>query len=93
MYGSVEHMVKQPIHLEERMVAADRLEKVMGELNLGLKPPIYVDTMDNTASLSFGALPERLVIILDGRIEFIGGKGPEEYSLDEALVVLRTLLE
>ena len=33
-----------------------------------LSIPLYADSMSNAASLAFGALPERLVVIQDGRV-------------------------
>ena len=48
--------------------------------------------MDNRAALTFGALPERLVVLCDGRVEWIGGKGPELYSVAEMKDALEALL-
>lgn len=62
-------------------------------------PPIYVDTMDNLASTAFGALPERLAIIgtntgsVEANVLFLGGKGPEEYSMNECEVALQGILK
>ena len=39
--------------------------------------------MTNQACNAFGALPERLAVILDGKIEFLGGTGPTGYSIPE----------
>ena len=38
------------------------------------------------------ARPERLAIVVDDKVVFIGGKGPEEYSMTEAEVALAGLL-
>ena len=54
--------------------------------------PLVVDTMANAASIAYGALPERLAILQGGVVRFIGGKGPEEYSIDEARIALRDVL-
>ena len=43
----------------------------------------FIDTMTNQACNAFGALPERLAVILDGKIEFLGGTGPIGYSIPE----------
>ena len=43
----------------------------------------FIDTMTNQACNAFGALPERLAVILDGKIEFLGGTGPTGYSIPE----------
>ena len=78
MYGAVTHHFEQPTTLAARLRAAELLR---GELvsRGGAELPMYVDGMENLASLSFGALPERLVVIQHGKVAFIGGKGPEEY--------------
>ena len=43
----------------------------------------FIDTMTNQACNAFGALPERLAVILDEKIEFLGGTGPTGYSIPE----------
>ena len=49
--------------------------------------------MDNAASDYFGALPERLVILKGGgEIAWIGGKGPEEYSVSACAAALTELI-
>jgi thyroxine 5-deiodinase len=81
LYPSVEHYIEQHTALTDRVAAASILEQRLVELTAdGNAPrvPIYVDGMDNAVSLAFGALPERLAIVVDGRVEFIGGRGPEE---------------
>lgn len=60
----------------------------LGEANL----PIFADGMANRASLAFGALPERVVLLLDGSVVFIGGKGPEDYTVAEGAEALRSAL-
>jgi hypothetical protein len=99
MYGSVTHQIHQHTSLEERMVAASILKEEFQDIYAknetleGMKPPpVYVDGIDNRASLAFGALPERLVILLNGQVKFIGGKGPEEYSVMECRRALEKLL-
>lgn len=44
---------------------------------------VYVDDMDDAGSKMFGALPERLYVIRDGRVALKGGPGPFEYSIPE----------
>ena len=39
--------------------------------------------MDDKANRSYGALPERLYIILNGTIVYIGGVGPMDYKVNE----------
>lgn len=44
---------------------------------------MVVDTMWNTANVAYGATPERLYIIKDGKILYQGGVGPFLYDLSE----------
>ena len=39
--------------------------------------------MDDKANHSYGALPERLYIILNGKIVYMGGVGPMDYKVNE----------
>lgn len=63
--------------LEDRLQAARELEK----LNPGC--PIVVDTMSDIANESYGALYERLYIVLDEVIVYEGKRGPVGYKIDE----------
>ena len=45
--------------------------------------PILVDAMDDRANLAFAALPERLYVILDGKVVLQGGLGPFNYNIEE----------
>ena len=102
MYPAVEQFAyrKQHTQLEDRMVAARVLRAKLRETELaalsavagGVPVPVFADAMNDAASLAFGALPERLAIVLDGQVRFIGGKGPEDYSMDHAAAALRALV-
>lgn len=102
MYPAVEQFAyrKQHTQLEDRMVAARVLRAKLNETELaalsavagGVPVPVFADAMNDAASLAFGALPERLAIVLDGQVRFIGGKGPEDYSMDQAAAALRALV-
>ena len=39
--------------------------------------------MDDRANLAFAALPERLYVILDGKVVLQGGLGPFNYNIEE----------
>jgi len=69
-----------PAHkcLEDRVTAA-RMLLSLQEVNC----PLVVDTMSNEARYSYAALPERLYIIKDGKVEYAGNRGPEGYHLEE----------
>jgi len=62
-----------------------RLEAARELLNAEELPegPMLVDNMDDEASRAYGAQPERLYIILDGRIVYQGGVGPWLYKPEE----------
>ena len=100
MYPAVEQFAyrKQHTQLEDRLVAARALRAKLKDTELAALSataggvPIFADAMNDAASLAFGALPERLAIVLDGQVRFIGGKGPEEYSMDHAAAALRALV-
>lgn len=43
--------------------------------------PTVVDDMSNAANVEYTAFPERLFVILDGRIVFHGGQGTFLYKV------------
>lgn len=45
--------------------------------------PVYADLMDNSVNKAFGALPERLFILLNDEVVYEGGMGPFFYCLDD----------
>ena len=53
---------------------------------------IYIDQIDNQANLEFAAIPERLAIVKDNKVEFIGGEGPFNYSISSMVDALKKLL-
>lgn len=97
----MEHFFRQHTRLEERLAAARVLGGKLAELaELDGGPPLrlFADTMSDAASLDFGALPERLVILSrdsgtdEVAVSFIGGKGPESYSVTDAAAALAAML-
>jgi len=66
----------QPTTLEGRACIANDFVSVEKASGLDL----WLDQMDNTAALLYKAEPERLYIIKDGKLVFIGGKGPFDYD-------------
>lgn len=95
MYPAVEHHVKQHTVMKDRVEAASVLAKRLCELaseNGTPQIPLYADTMGDSAAKGFGALPERLAIIHNGQVVFIGGKGPEAYSIPEVKKALVQIL-
>ena len=64
-------------NLDERLAAARKLEL------LDPQCPIVVDTMTDRANKAYGALYERLYIVLDCVIVYEGGRGPMWYKVEE----------
>jgi thyroxine 5-deiodinase len=102
MFEAVVHQVAQHTSSEERHCAAKVLQ---GELDTAIAaaqlgapaaatvrtPNILVDSMANLASTTFGALPERLAVLVEGKVVFLGGKGPEDYSVADCKAALAAL--
>ncbi len=42
-----------------------------------------LDSMSNTASREYGAIPERLCVVLNGVVEYCGARGPYGYNINE----------
>ncbi len=53
-------------------------------LKLALEMPALVDEMDDSVSLAYSAMPERLYLVSkDGKIAYKGGLGPMFFQPDE----------
>lgn len=70
--------MKQHRSQEERCHAAQKLRA------LNLPVQILVDTMEDNANIAYGALPERLYAIEEGKVAYVGGQGPMNSSMNEA---------
>lgn len=55
--------------------------------------PFVVDTMANEAEARYQAFPERLYIIVDGKLAYCGEKGPWGYHLYEVAAWIVQYLE
>ena len=44
---------------------------------------LMVDLMNNMASSNYGATPERLYVVLDGKVVYEGQQGPFDYRLED----------
>lgn len=44
------------------------------------KMPIVMDTMANDLDKAYSALPERLYVIKNGKVIYVGGMGPFDYK-------------
>lgn len=83
--------------MDDRLAAAKILKKEIFEIfescgNISDVPCILVDTMTNATSLVFGALPERLAILWNKQVYWLGGKGPADYKISECRDELNILL-
>ena len=54
------------------------------------KTKLFIDTMDNNTNELYAALPERLYILWEETVAYIGGVGPMYYSLEEVEMWLET---
>lgn len=70
--------------LEDRLAAARRLVA-----DTGLKGQVAVDGMGNQVADRYFAWPERLYIILDGRVVYKSDMGPNGYRIEEVVQWLR----
>lgn len=68
--------IRQHCIIQQRCAAAKLLQA-----HCPVKVPVVADTMWNIANVAYGATPERLYIIMDGRILYQGGVGPFGYNL------------
>ena len=82
------YQIPQPKTRQERLSAA----KMFAD-DTQLSCPILVDDMTNEANIAFAALPERLYIVYNGKVVFVGGQGPFNYSLDDMKKSLDKVLQ
>ena len=74
-------------NFEERLEAAEILRDYKkAEDNYD----ILVDLMDNKAGTAYAAMPERLYVVLDGKIVYEGLQGPFDYRMDEVELYLES---
>ena len=81
--------IRQPKTFEERMDAARNFKK---SISGKVKAKMVVDDMDNLANITFGASPERLVVLQNGKVAYLGGPGPFEYSIPELDAYLKKVI-
>ncbi|ELT92505.1 hypothetical protein CAPTEDRAFT_211350 [Capitella teleta] len=82
--------VMQAKVLKERVASA----KVAAEnLEGKLKFPVVVDSMQNDAMYAYGARPERLYIVRDGRVVYQSNRGPYYMHFEEFESELRAMVK
>ncbi|XP_076805461.1 thyroxine 5'-deiodinase-like [Clavelina lepadiformis] len=75
--------------IEDRLSAAEILQS-LDDFSL---PLIVVDTMKNEANLNHGGLPERMCVVLDGEVKYIGGIGPYNFNIEEMITYLEKIVK
>ena len=81
-------IVNQQKTFEERFDTAKAFKKMI-ETTMNIQ--ILVDGMDNLASITFGAMPERLAVLYQGKLKWLGGPGPFKHSVEDLEKYLETL--
>lgn len=79
--------VLKPKVIQERVDLAQRFIQ-----ESHYKLPMYVDSIDNVTMEAYGARPERLYLIVDGKIAYKGGPGPYCFSYDNLEKALQKAL-
>eukprot|EP00058_Branchiostoma_floridae_P017043 XP_002602531.1 hypothetical protein BRAFLDRAFT_93836 [Branchiostoma floridae] len=77
---------KMDIHIAKRSQMCDSslaMEDYSDLADSNVSGPLLVDTMDDVANRKYGAWPERLYILLDGRVMYKGMPGPQGYHVHQ----------
>ena len=81
------HKIYSHKTLEERIQAAEILNEKLGE-----ECTLLVDGLDNAADSAYAAKPDRIYIVKNGKIEFIGAPGPLSINPEALEMRLRDTL-
>jgi len=81
-------IVNQQKSFEERFDTAKELKKMV---ETTIKVQVLVDSIDNKANITFGAMPERLAVLYQGKLQWLGGPGPFKHSVEDLEKYLATL--
>ena len=81
-------LVNQQKTFEERFDTAMKFRK---NVEGTIKVKVLVDDMDNRANITFGAMPERLAVLYEGKLKWLGGPGPFKHSVEDLERYLSTL--
>ncbi|CAK8691616.1 unnamed protein product [Clavelina lepadiformis] len=79
--------IKTHCAIEDRLSAAEILQS-LDDFSL----PLVVDTMKKEANLHYGGLPERMCVVLDGEVKYIGGIGPYNFNIEEMITYLEKIV-
>jgi len=86
--SSSQPVVNQQKTFEERFDTAAEFRNNIADI---VQARFLVDGMENQANVTFGAIPERLAVLFDGKVQWLGGPGPFKYSIEELEKYLSTL--
>lgn len=75
-----------PKSMQDRISAAQFLED-----KFKISTKVLIDPMSNELMEAFAAWPERLYILRNSKIEYVGGPGPFWYSFPDLEKALRQL--
>ena len=82
------YKINQHQSIEERFAAAKMLKN-----DPHFEFDLVVDTMQDEANFAYGAIPERMAIVYNSQVKYIGGIGPYYFDFDEmkgyALKIIR----
>uniref|UniRef100_A0A3Q4BRZ8 Iodothyronine deiodinase n=1 Tax=Mola mola TaxID=94237 RepID=A0A3Q4BRZ8_MOLML len=78
--GPCSFNVRKHQNLEERLGAA---RKLIEQFSLPPQCQLVADCMDNNANVAYGVSNERVCIVQQRKIAYLGGKGPFFYNLKE----------
>jgi len=73
------YQINEHKSINDRINAAKELQRVIGYSS---QVPLLVDLMDDTAATVFSTFAERLVVVLNGKMVWQGGRGPFYYRPD-----------
>ena len=74
------YKLRQHGSINEKVTASKNIFEINDFILPGHK---LIDSMDKSAELLYGSLPERLFIIMDGVVVYEGGRGPRGYKIGE----------
>jgi len=80
-YDITQHTIQNE-RIEAAHILQEKLIQQLGQKKANLMP-IYVDLMDNRFCELFSAFPERLLVIENNTLTYLGGMGPFLYSIPE----------
>ena len=82
------YRIETHVSLEDRSRAVDELKEFAPELPC----KVYMDSMKDEALHNYGSYPERLFIVQNGKVKFVGGIGPFAYSVPKMKAALKKLV-